>query len=171
MSSQQYQIAHGFCVAFLFYQSFSRGGHRYFAYCKFVAGSGAAVVMHASCRGEEVLEQKGRLKEKALNDHIEKFSISQISWSPTPGVFICCRAGGEQLAALSTVFDINNSVSPAAVLKLKVMTRSGVTEVTSGVASLTEMKLFTAASEVASPSEVELYCFLFAHLQYLGLFF
>lgn len=79
--------------------------------------------------------------------------------------------GGEQLASLSTVFEINNSISPAAVLKLKVMTRSGVTEVTSGVASLTEMKLFTAASEVASPSEVELYCFLFAHLQYLGLFF
>lgn len=111
--------------------------------------------MHPA-EGEEVLKQKGRLKEKALNDHIEKFSISQLSWSPTPGVFICCRAGGKQLAALSTVFEINNLISPAAVLKLKVMTRSGVTEVTSGVASLTEMKLFTAASEVASPSEVEL---------------
>lgn len=51
------------------------------------------------------------------------------------------------------MFEINNSISPAAVPKLKVMTRSGVTEVTSGVTSLTEMKLFTAASGVASPSE------------------
>lgn len=36
------------------------------------------------------------------------------------------------------------------------MARSGVMDVTSGVTSLTEIKLFIVASGVASPTEVEL---------------
>lgn len=49
-STVQYQIAHDFCAVFLFYKSFSRGGHRYFAHYKFVEGGRAEIVMHASCR-------------------------------------------------------------------------------------------------------------------------
>lgn len=71
--------------------------------------------MHPA-EGEEVLKQKGRLKEKALNDHIEKFSVSQLSWSPTPGVFICCRAGGGAVSisehgVWNKQFDISSSSS------------------------------------------------------------
>lgn len=62
---------------------------------------------------------------------------------------------GGKLVTLSIMFEINNQISPAAVPNLEFMARSGVIEVTSGVTSLAEIELFTVASGVVSPTEVE----------------
>lgn len=54
--SKRISTLRDFCAGFLFYKSFSRGGHRYFAHYKFVEGGRAVVVLRAPAEGEEVLK-------------------------------------------------------------------------------------------------------------------
>lgn len=89
MSSQQHHIAHDFCAAFLFYKRFPEEVTITLLTINVWMVVGPLLSYVHPGEGEEVLKHKGRLKEKALNDHIVKFSISRLSWSLTPDVFIC----------------------------------------------------------------------------------